>query len=81
MGDEHYPLIRLRGGNDLLFGREPVDYIRGQVPSFPELLDVLLCNRGSHPLALRSRSGHGWGVLVAMEKIGTRALELEWQMG
>ena len=30
----------------------------GQIPGFPYLLDVLLCDRGSHPLALKVGSEH-----------------------
>ena len=52
VGDEHYPLIRLRSGDDLLVGREPVGDVRGQVPRFLEFLDVPLRDGGSHPLAL-----------------------------
>ena len=63
MGDEQYPLIRRRSGSDLIFGREPLGDVRGQVPRFPEFLDVPLRDGGGHPLALLARSGHGWSAL------------------
>ena len=62
VGDKYYPLIGLRSGDDLLFGRELVGDFRGLIPRFPEFLDVPLRDRGGHPLALRSRSRHGWSV-------------------
>ncbi len=59
MGDEYHPLMRLWGGDDLPLGGKPVGDFWGQVPRLLELHNVLLHDEGGHPLALRSRSGHG----------------------
>ena len=75
-GDKNHSLTGLRSRDDLFFGRESVRDTRGQVPRFPEFLDVPLRGGGSHPLALRARSGHGWKGW-AVGKIEAWALELE----
>ena len=59
MGDEHHPLIGLRGGDDLPLGRKPVGDFFRQIPGLPKLGDVLLLDGGGHSLASCSRSGHG----------------------
>ena len=58
--DEHDPFTRLRGGDDLLLGREHVRDICRQIPRLPELLDVLLGDEGGLQLALLTGSIHGW---------------------
>ena len=60
MRDKHYPLTGLWSGDDLFFCWEPVGDLLGQVPRIPEFLDVFLRDGGIHPLALRSKSVHGW---------------------
>ena len=62
VGDKNHSLTGLRSRDDLFFGRESVRDTRGQVPRFPEFLDVPLRDGGSHPLALRAGSIHGWRV-------------------
>ena len=52
-------LMGLWGGDNLSLGRKPMGDFLGQVPSLPELRDVLLLDRGGHPLALTSGSVHG----------------------
>ena len=71
--EKHYPLLRLRGRDDLPFSREPVRDVYDQVSGLPKLCDVLLLNGGGHPLA--SRSGHAWNGFT--EKVRTWALELK----
>ena len=73
MGKEYNPFVGLGGRNDLPRAWEPVRDICGQVSGFPELRDVLLRNRGGHPLA--SCSGHVRSVFS--EKMRTCELELE----
>ena len=52
MGDEHDPLTRLRSRDNLIFVRELVRDIRGQIARALEILDVLLGDGGGLPLAL-----------------------------
>ena len=47
------------GGDDLPLGWKPVSDFFRQLPGLPKLGDVLILDRGGHPLALPSRSGHG----------------------
>ena len=75
VGDEYHPLLGLRGGDDLPLGRKTVGDFLGQVLRLPELRNVLLHDRGGHPLALSARSGHGWSVCWGWKEL--RALELE----
>ena len=42
--EKHYPLLGLRGRDDLPFSRESVCDVCGQVSGLPELRDVLLLN-------------------------------------
>ena len=56
MGKEDYPLMGFGHWDDLSRVQQPVRDILGQVSGLPKLGDVLLCDRGGHPLA--SRSGH-----------------------
>ena len=51
----------------------------GQVSSLPELRNVLLCDRGGHPPALKIGSGHGRGSEVL--KLKPWVLELEVREG
>ena len=62
VGDEDYPLMGLRGGDDLSLGPKPVGDFLGQISSLPKLDDILLLDGGGHPLALRS--GHGWSAFL-----------------
>ena len=77
MGDEYHPLVGLRRGDDLRLGWKTVGDFLHQIPGRPKLSNVLLLDRGDHPLALTTGSGHGyWGG----KEIGTWALELEiWE--
>ena len=74
MGEEHYPLMGPRGGDELPLVWKPVRNVVGQVPNFPQLFDVPLCDGGGCPPA--SRSGHGWRRL--RWEVRTWALELEY---
>ena len=60
MCEKHDPLMGLWGRDDLSLDRETVNDLLGQVSGLSELLDVFLLNRGGHPLATSSGSGHGW---------------------
>ena len=73
MGKEYNPFVGFGGGDDLPRIWEPVHDICGQVSGFPELRNVLLRNRGDHPLA--SLSGHVWSGFA--EKKRNWTLELE----
>ena len=77
--DKHNTLIGLRCRDNLPWSRKPMLDICGQVSDLPKLHNVVLLNRGGHPLALRDGSGHvgGSGVL----KLGFRVLELEMRKG
>ena len=50
-----------------------------QISDLPKLRNVLLCDRGGHPPALKVGSGHigGSGVF----ELGSRVLELEMRKG
>ena len=67
VGDEYYPVLGLRGGDNLSLGRKPVDDFLGQIPSLPEPGNVLLFNGGGRPLALCSGSGHDWSAFSGGE--------------
>ena len=58
VGNEYDALVGLGSGDNLFGSRKPVLDIGGQIPSLPELRNILLCDRGSHPLALMVGSGH-----------------------
>ena len=74
MGDEYYPLSGLWRGDDLSLGRHTmVDFVR-QIPGRPKLSNVLLLDRGDHPLALTSGSGHG---CLSGKEMRAWALEVE----
>ena len=53
VGNEHNTLIGLWRGDNLPWSRKPVLDIGGQVSDLPKLSNVLLLDRGGHPLALR----------------------------
>ena len=59
VGDEYDPLVGFGSGDDLPLSRQPVRDFGGQIPGLPKLLDVLLCDRGGRPLALKVESGPG----------------------
>ena len=63
--DKPDALIGLRRGDNLPWSRKHVLDIGGQVSDLPKLRNVLLLNRGGHPLACCVRSRHvgGSGVL------------------
>ena len=50
-----------------------------EIPGLPKLLDVLLCDKGGHPPALKIGSGHGRGSEVL--KLKPWVLELEVREG
>ena len=58
MGNKNDTLVGFRSGDDLPLSRKPVRDFGGEIPGLPKLLDVLLCNRGGHPPALKVGSGH-----------------------
>ena len=58
--DKYDRLTGSRSRDNLPLSRKPVKDLRGQIPRIPELRDILLCDRGSHPPALRAGSGHDW---------------------
>ena len=60
MCEKNNPLIRLWGRDDLSLGRESVNDLLGQVSGLSKLLYIFPLNRGGHPLAVGSGSGHGW---------------------
>ena len=77
--DKNDALIRLRCGDDLPWSRKPVLDVSGQVSDLPKLRNILLCDRGSHPPALKVGFGHD-GRYRGLE-LGLRVLELEMQKG
>ena len=74
MGDEYYPLCGLRRGDDLSLGWQMMGDLLRQISGHPELSNVLLLDGGDHPLALTTRSGHGF---LSGKEMRTWALELE----
>ena len=70
VGDEHYPLMGLRGRDDLSLGRKPMGDFLGQISGLPELGDVLLLDGGDHPLALRSGSRHDRSAFLGWKRRG-----------
>ena len=58
VGDGYDALVGLGSGDNLFGSRKPVLDIGGQIPSLPELRNILLCDKGGHPSALMVRSGH-----------------------
>ena len=60
MGKEHDSLEGLRGRDNLSRRWETVANLLGQIPGFPELLDILLPDGRGHPSASCSGSGHLW---------------------
>ena len=58
MGDKHDPLTGLQSRNNLIFVKDPMRDIRGQIARAPELLDVLLGDGGGLPLALGTGPDH-----------------------
>ena len=77
--NKHSALIGLRCRDDLPWSRKPVLDICGQVSDLPKPRNVLLFDRGGHPLAFRVGSGHigGSGVL----ELRSWVLELEVREG
>ena len=72
MREEHHPLMRLGGGDDLPLGQKPVGDFWVEVPRLSQLRNVLLCDGGGHPLAMRSGSGHGWSAFLRRKR---------WELG
>ena len=60
MGKEHASLIRLRSGDNLSCRWKTVANLLGQIPGFPELLDILLPDGKGHPFASCSGFVHLW---------------------
>ena len=77
--DKHNALIGLRRRDNLPWSRKPVLNVGGQVSDLPKLHNVLLLDRGGHPLAFRVGFGHigGSGVL----DLRSWVLELEVREG
>ena len=67
MCEKHNPLMGLWGRDDLSLGRETMNDLLDQVSGLSEPLDVFLLNRGGHPLASSSGSGHGWSASSGRE--------------
>ena len=57
VGDD--ALVGFGGRNNLPLSRKPVKDFGGQILGLPKLLDILLCDGGGHPPALKAGSGHG----------------------
>ena len=68
VGKEHDSLVRLRSGDDLSRWWETVADLLGQIPVFPELLDILLPDGRGHPSASCSRSGHLWRTFIRWKR-------------
>ena len=78
VGNEHYPLMGLRGRDDMSLGREPVgDLLSGLL----ELGDVLLLDGGDHPLAMHSGPRHDWSAFLRWKgwKLGRWSSRMDGQ--
>ena len=60
MGKEHDSLVRLQSRDNLSRRWKTVANLLGQIPDFPEPLDILLPDGSGHPFASCSGSGHLW---------------------
>ena len=57
--DKHNTLIGLQHGDNLPWSRKHVLDVGSQISDPPKLRNVLLCDQGGHPPALKVGSGHG----------------------
>jgi hypothetical protein len=80
MGDEDDPLTGLQSRNNLIFVRDPMCDIHGQIARAPEILDILFSDSGGLPLALGAGPSHCWGGWQRWRRLELWALELgDWE--
>ena len=60
VGNKYDTLVGFGRRDDLPWSRKPMLDVGSQISAPPKLCNVLLCDQGGHPPALRVGSGHDW---------------------